>query len=59
MFYKYGFFHSELILKEVDCESVFNILLYYLLNYELVLSFGIATIDEYIVKVLDTSFHVR
>ena len=48
----------ELALEEVDGESMFDTLLQYFLNYGLVFSFGIATIDENIVEMLDTFFHV-
>ena len=48
----------ELAFEKVDCESMFDALLQYFLNYGLVFSFGIATIDMNIVEVLDTSFHV-
>ena len=48
----------ELAFEEVDCESMFDVLLQYFLNYGLVFSFGIATIDNNIVEVSDTYFHV-
>ena len=48
----------ELAFEEVDCKSMFDALLQYFLNYGLMFSFGIATIDKNIVEVPDTSFHV-
>ena len=48
----------KLALEEVDCESMFDALLQYFLNYGLVFSFGMATIDKNIVEVPDTFFHV-
>ena len=48
----------KLAFEEVDCESMFDALLQYFLNYGLVFSFGIATIDKNVVKVPDTSLHV-
>ena len=48
----------ELPLEEVDCESMFDALLEYVLDYGLVFTFSIATIDKDIVEVPDTSFHV-
>ena len=47
----------ELAFEEVDCESMFDALLKYVLDYGLVFSFGIVIMDKDIVKVPDTSFH--
>ena len=48
----------KLAFEEVDFEFMFHALLQYFLNYGLVFSFCIASIDKNIVQVPDTSFYV-
>ena len=55
---KYDLADMELAFEEVDCEFMLDLLVQYFLNYGLVFSFGIATIDKNIVEVPDPSFHV-
>ena len=48
----------ELASMEFHCQSMFDILLWYLDSYGLLFGFGMATREENIIQASDISFHV-